>query len=416
MASEIKSSSLAVVLIGLLLVGCGGGDSKLSAAPDTGASGWQRDAANPLIAPTLTSTTLNYGPADPSLLYDTDDSKWKLWFSATDEDRTSGVKTISIKYSESSDGVSWSAPQTALQVATGSGAWDYTNVETPAVIKNPDPTAPAEEKFMLYYAGANTDLAVSEKRPTSFPYYQIGLAYSADGKSFTRYSPGLNSKPGLVLEADVGLFGSSLPGTFGDGLVADPSVVYKDGVYHLWFSSYAETVPTPLAPAGRTALAFGISHVTSSDGVHWSASHGNPLGTLAKPGESTGGQQPSVLFNAGTNQFEMWFSNDSDTEKQAIPCSFNTVTGFWHAVSDDGISWTPDYSARDLSYDNSLAYESYGFLTGVAAVLVNSTYYLYYSAWGTEQIPDSSLYLCPDQTGVLFPAVLTLNRASMTSR
>ena len=421
MLSEKMSSSftvgykLTVLLMGLLLAGCGGGSNNTIGV--VALTGWQRDSTNPLIVPTVTTSTLNYGPADPSVLYDPDDNKWKVWFSSTDEGLNSGVKTgvktISIKYAESSDGVHWTDPQTAFQVATDSSAWDHTNVETPSVIINPDAGAPASEKFMLYYAGANTDLAVSENRPTTFPYYQIGLAYSADGKFFTRYSPGLNNKPGLVLVADAALFGTLSGGTFGDGLVADPSVVVKDGVYHMWFSSYAETVTA----SGRTPLAFGISHVTSSDGITWSAGgQDNPLNTLAKTGETSAGQQPSVLFNTGTNQFEMWFSNDSDTEKQAIPCSFNTVTGFWHAVSTDGITWTPDYTARDLSYDNSLGYEAYGFLTGVDALLVNGTYYLYYSAWGSTQIPDQSLYLCPDQTGALFPAVLTLNRASLTSR
>ncbi|HKR58165.1 MAG TPA: hypothetical protein VJS64_00425, partial [Pyrinomonadaceae bacterium] len=268
------------------------------------------------------------------------------------------------------------------------------------------PAAPASQKFMMWYAGANKTLAPSENRPTVFPYYQIGLAYSADGKSFTRHTPGINNKPGLVLVANAALFGANLPGVFGDGLVADPEVIYRNNLYHMWFSSYAQTVPN------RTPLAFGIAHATSNDGITWSAPHANPLSTLAKPGEVAAGQQPSVLFNSATSQYEMWFSNDSAAEKATIPCSFNTMKGFWRAVSSDGVSWIPDYNKRDLSYDMQYAYESLGFLTGVEVVLDNGTYRAYYSAWGTEQIPNNSVYLCPDQQNNLIPAVLTLNRAT----
>ena len=59
-------------------------------------------------------------------------------------------------------------------------------------------------------------------------------------------------------------------------------------------------------------------------------------------------------------------------------------------------------------------YESLGFLTGIEVVYVNGTYQAYYSAWGIEQIPDNTVYLCPDQQGDLIPAVLTLNRATLT--
>ena len=407
MNTSIKYST--VFSFALALSACGGSNGGGHSSIPSPVVSWERQAGNPLIVPKLTATTLDYGPADPTVLFDTEDSKWKAWFSSTLKNIASGSETMTVKYSESLNGVDWSNPQVAFQVAGDPAAWDHTNVETPSVIKNPNPVAPASQKFMMWYAGANKTLAPSENRPTTFPYYQIGLAYSADGKSFTRHTPGLNNKPGLVLVANAALFGTSLPGIFGDGLVADPDVIYRNNLYHMWFSSYAETVPS------RTPLAFGIAHATSNDGVTWNAPHSNPLSTLAKSGEVASGQQPSVLFNPTAAQYEMWFSNDSSVEKATIPCSFNTVKGFWRAVSSDGVSWIPDYSKRDLTYDTQFAYESLGFLTGVKVVLDNGTYRAYYSAWGTEQIPVNSAYLCPDQNGGFIPAVLTLNRATFSS-
>jgi hypothetical protein len=403
---------LIIVFMTLVVSGCGSSGGGVSSPdPDTGRA---RQVENPLIVPELTAAKVDFGPADPRVLYDEEDNMWKVWFSSTLKDISSGNETMTIKYSESHDGITWSDPQIALQVASDTTAWDHTHTETPAVIKNPNPSAPPGQKYMLWYSGANTTLAAAENRPTTFPYYQIGLAYSADGISFTRYTPGLNNKPGLALVAEASVFGSSLPGIFGDGVVADPEVIYRDNLFYMWFSSYAESVSDPVTASGRSPLAFGIGLVTSSDGVTWSTNHDNPLMSLAKPGEVAAGQQPSVLFNPDTFQYEMWFSNDSDPEKSTLPCAFNTVNGFWHAVSSDGINWAPDYSARDLTYDIQYGYESLGSLTGIEVVYANGTYQAYYSAWGTEQIPDDTIYLCPDQQGGLIPAVLTLNRATFT--
>jgi hypothetical protein len=362
----------------------------------------------------MSATTLNFGPADPSIMYDDEDNLWKVWFSSTEMEISSSEETMTIQYSESIDGVNWSTPQIAFQVSSDSTAWDHTHTETPSVIKNPNLSAPAEQKYMLWYAGANTTLAAAENRPTTFPYYQIGLAYSADGMSFTRYTPGLDNKPGLVLSAGASLFGSSLPGTFGDGVVADPEVIYRDNQFYMWLSSYAESVTNPVTVDGRSPLAYGISLVTSHDGISWINNHDNPLLSLRKPGGFAAGEQPSVIFNPDTLEYEMWFSNDTEAEKSTLPCSFNTVNGFWHATSTDGMNWIPDYNTRELTYDMQYGYESLGFLTGIEVVYVDSTYHAYYSAWGNEQNPDESIYLCPDQQGVLIPSILTLNLATFS--
>lgn len=179
----------------------------------------------------------------------------------------------------------------------------------------------------------------------------------------------------------------------------------------MWLSSHAESVPTPPSPTGRSDLAFGISHLTSVDGITWTATHSNPLASLYKSGEVAGGQQPSVVYDQSTGRFDMWFSNDTAMEAATIQCSFNTVLGFWHAASTDGVNWTADYSKRALTYDPQLAYESSGFLTGVKVISVGGKLFAYYSAFGTQQIPDPALYTCPDPQKMLQPAVLTLNRA-----
>ncbi len=401
-----------LIAAALFLAACGGGGGGNGGQPAAG--GWQRHAANPLILPQPDATTIDYSTADPSVLLDPSDNKWKIWFSSSLKNRTTLVETMTIKYAESTDGVNWTTPVIAFQTSGNANDWDYTHAETPMVLINPDPVAPASQRFLLWYSGGNTTLAASQNRPTGFPYYQIGLAYSADGKSFTRVTPGLNNQPGLTLAADAALFGN-LPGAYGDGLVADPDVIYKNNSFHIWFSSYAETVPNPVAPTGRTPLAFGISHAVSSDGVNWTFPHDNPLPSLRKPGETASGQQPSVLFNPARNQYEMWFTNDTANESKTVPCNAFQATGFWHAVSGDGVNWTPEYSAQHFTWQPGNAYESLGLMTGVKVVLINGEYRAYYSSWSSVQIPDPINYKCPDQQGGLLSAVTSLNLATYTA-
>lgn len=391
-----------IFLVSLLITACGGSDS-----PATPPTGWIRQSENPIIVPTKGATTLDFGPADPSVMFDSADNKWKVWFSSTIQVINTSTKTITLRYAESTDGVLWSNPQTVFEVASDPAAWDHTHVETPTVIKNPDPTAAADKKFMLWYAGANTTLNAGLGRISGQPYYQIGLAYSADGKSFTRYTPGLTNKPGLVLIAKAEVF-RNLPGIFTDGTVADPSVLYKDNTFHLWFSSWA----TGTINGNPSDLAFGISHLTSTDGITWSATHDNPLSSLFKPSELAGGRDPSILYNQTTLQFELWFTNDSKAAQDSLPCQFNTVKGFWHAVSTDGILWIPNYSRYDLEYNPLYRTEQYGFLRGIAVILVGGRLRAFYSAFGAEANPDPNIYLCPDLQGKVFPATLTLNRAT----
>lgn len=409
-----QNFTLATLLFGAtLLSACGGGENNDGGGGSNPATpfSWQRHNQNPLIVPTLTVTTIDYTAADPSVLFDNSDNKWKLWFSSSLTNRNNGSNVITIKYSDSADGVTWSTPIVAFQSSADVNAWDHTHAETPAVIKNPNVNAPAGEKFMMWYSGANTTLAASQNRPTTFPYYQIGLAYSADGKSFTRVSPGVNNQPGLALQASAALFGSNLPGNYGDGLLADPEVIYRNNSFHIWFSSMAETVPAPVSPVGRTPLAFGISHATSTDGINWSTSHDNPLSSLRKIGEVASGQQPSVLFNSSSNQYEMWLTNDTALESTLMPCSAFQAYGFWKAISNDGVNWTPDYVSRDFAWIPTFSYEANGLFTGVEVVRVNGEYRAYYTAWSNSNIPDPSLYLCPDQFNGFIPAISTLNLA-----
>lgn len=365
---------VAVILI-LVINGNRDKDDNSNGPAQSGA--WARFDNNPIIVPGFPAVP--GGPrgvniADPSVIYDQEENKWKMWF-ATGWDEQ-GSPRIVIRYAESADAKTWNIlPTPALDRPGDSGAWDYTNVETPAVIKNP--SAPKERRYTLWYSGGNTKERAIDGH---FPYYQVGVAFSEDGKRFTRLpaSESPFGKPGLSFTVK-DAFPAFPKAT--DGVAADPEIVLKDGTFHMWFSSIG------MDQKGAGVIA-GISHATSQDGIRWTASNKNALQSLwgNNPGET---QQPSVLWNHKLGQFEMWFTNDSEKDKEKLPAAADGATGYWHAVSKDGEQWTiSPAKERDFNWDKKFPSEEFGLVTGVEVVLKNDTYYMFYNAYGSKSVPS----------------------------
>jgi hypothetical protein len=303
---------------------------------------WQRYSDNPIIVPGFPVTA--GGPpglnvADADVLYDERGGEWKMWFG-------SGFPTglpapydarIGTKYAESPDGVRWTLQDGwPLEPATADSAWDYTSSETPTVVK--DLSAPPERRYLLWHSGGNK---FQRTIGDGWPWYQVGLAFSADGKRFTRLpaSESPYGQAGLVLMARHAF--PNVPAVT-DGIVADPEVVLKDGIFHLWFSSFGTNA------AGQNATA-GISYATSSNGIQWTPSQKNPLQSLW--GNNPGGPaQPSVLWNPAKGGFEMWFTNDTEAEKWQLPA--DGTLGYWYAFSTNGEDWTSAFAqGRDFTWD-----------------------------------------------------------------
>jgi len=189
-----------------------------------------------------------------------------------------------------------------------------------------------------------------------------------------------------------------------DGVLADPEAQLVDGVYHLWFSSFANDVDGNI-------LAFGISHATSSDGIHWIPSPNNPIPSL-RNADNAGGQQPSVAWNPDLQRWEMWYTMDSEEEVELIPSTFNPAFGFWMATSVDALVWEVDYSApRDFYWQPESLYEEHGLLTGAEVVIVNGVRHLFYTGWGSNEAPEGFAVPVGDHRKYV-PAVLNLIHAA----
>jgi hypothetical protein len=360
---------------------------------------WSRCAGDPLARAGSKQNDGRYelSIGDPDVQYDAPAATWRAWWSAgLGATYTDPKVQLGIKYAQSADGVAWTplAPF-ALLSRPGTADWDAVKLETPTVAIVP--SNPPDRRYVLFYSGSSIDKPVNG---SNVAWYQLGLAFSADGKTFTRL-PATESpyagKPtpygnieGLVL-----LGRDAFPGVanVADGLVADPEIVVDAGTFHLFYSSAA-------VDGAGTAVAFGIGHATSSDGVHFTPQP--PIAALA------GGRGPSVV--RGPSGWEMFFQKDSAADTATVPSTFNPQLGVWRATSGDLVSWTVGGTARDLTWDGAIASEKYGWISAGDMVFANGEHRYYYSAFA-DLAPPAPDWVVPLQGGQYAPALIVLDMA-----
>lgn len=394
----------------LLLVGCGddGGatadaqvliDAPPSSCLPQGVTGeWTSRSGNPrmLAGKQFSDGKVDISISDPSLSWD--GAAWQLYYATSHgTSYTSADLVQEIRHATSTDASTWSVDDApALAAATDANAWDHLNTETPTVIENP--AAPADQRFLMLYSGAAGKLAGRDLTD-----YAIGAAFSADGKTFTRIPASMSphGKDGLVLT------GMDAYPTAGGAVVADPELALVNGTYHLWFSSYACTGVDCV-----NDLFYGISHATSTDGIHWTI-EAAPVRSLLQMSAVTtsGGAQPSVVYDAAHCKYEMWFSSGLAADP-VQPVTFNNTAGVWHAESTDAKSWTVSFTAkRDLVWDKSRAGEHLGWLTGADVAEKNGGRFMVYVGFDDQNVP-AGFVLPKTGTTDYLPAVMTLDLAT----
>ncbi len=407
----------ALAILAILFAACGsndkptvdgalqmGSDAPISACQPIGSIGnfYRRTPAPRLISGTHTYTnnTVDIAITDPDLRWDEASSMWELYYHGPNSVNYQSAITSMIRHAESPDLTAWTIDDApSLVTPTATSAWDHGTTETPTVVYNPD--APADRRYLMLYSGGNDP----NYQGKGFYNYAIGAAFSADGKTFTRVSAteSPHALAGQVLTAADVFSGS-------EGIVADPEVVLVNGTYQLWFSSFACN-----GTGCSNTSAYGISHATSVDGIHWAIAEA-PVHTLLRMSAvpSSGGGQPSVIYDATHCRYEMWLHSDADTENMNQPIVFNNMAGVWHATSLDGVTWSVNYAGiRDLQWNATTpdAGEHLGLLTGADVAAKGSSRYMVYSGFDNQNVPTG--FALPDRSQQGFEAgVITLNVAA----
>ena len=425
---------LSASLLALSAAGCGGEDSSTSGSGTTSDSGtsstssttptvdplaacgpvgpaWSRCAKNPLATAghVHPDSRVELSIGDPDVSFDEDDQLWKAWWStglaeafvAPEESIEMGIK-----YAESEDGVVWSIQEEPVLLANGaSDEWDQLKLETPAVVKVA--ANPPDRRYVLAYAGAQgkKPIAIGGGNTVDVVWYQIGIAFSPDGKHFTRVPAAESAYAGVDTgypsSEGLGLLGKDMladtPG-MADGLLADPELREEDGVLHLFTSSMAVN-------AQGVPLNFGVSHATSTDGLHWTPQPSNP--------QISGGAQPSLVRDPAKSEYELFYVQDSDADKAMEPSLFNPFLGVWRRTSTDLLAWSAPGATRDFTWDKDQKTEVYGLIAAGDMAFRDGVYRYYYPGWSAEGVPSG--FLCPLHDGTYEPAVIVLNMALRSS-
>lgn len=313
--------------------------------------------------------TFAHSIADPDVVFDGATSTWHLYYSANAAAGCADSGALIIKHATSTDGLAWTVQREPALGRSAQGAWDEINRETPTVVQVP--SNPPQRRWLMYYAGARRQVG-----GFTFNNYELGLAFSADGNAFTRL-PAAESpygQEGLLMRVAAAL---PMVSNIADGVLADPDVVVRDGVFHLYFSSFA---CRGTCATNADTLVFGVSHASSTDGIHFTPTAQNPIAL---------GQQPAVVFNTARCQYEMWVRADTDAERDSVPHTFNQAAGFRRWTSTDGLQWTmPAAQPHDFAFDATVPSERWGLLTGVDVVQHGGQQLMYYVAFGTVQNPE----------------------------
>jgi len=249
---------------------------------------WVRDTNNPVLPRGTNGEWDDAFVGGPYVLFD--GTTYHMWYAGYD-----GSTGTNIGYATSPDGITWTKYSGNPLLTSGpSGSWDEVTDYQPSVLF--DGTI-----YHMWFGGHDGTIR------------RIGYATSPDGVNWTKYDDPSTTSP-LYSNSDPVLnLGSS--GRWDDNFVDSPNVLYKDGVFHIWYS-------------GNDGTITQSGHATSTDGINWEKDILNPVLNVGTTGswDDVMSYQPSVLFDG--DRYHMWYSGGG---------AFLWSIGY--AYSFDGRNW-----------------------------------------------------------------------------
>lgn len=314
---------------------------------------WTKDPSNPVLK---RDTVIAHLPNDLIAISDPfvikEGAVYKMWYTCGGLNFPPDTLLRSrICYATSSDGIVWDKYEDnpVLDVSY-SGMWDSLGVETASILI--DSTAPAEEKYKMWYAGQYFNTY----------RYEIGYAYSADGINWIKYT-----EPVLPV---------GISTKWDNGFLEGPSLVKVDDMYKMWYCGY-DAIPDGNSTDGKA----NIGYAYSSDGINWTKYSDNPvLITGADSWDSIYVQDPHVIYADGI--YQMWYGGgDNDV-------TYNQQVGY--ATSTDGINWTKSTLNPVLKKGESGDWDA--ILASFPSVINdNGNYKMWYTGRNLDPIPENSL-------------------------
>lgn len=229
---------------------------------------WTKYGANPVLTKGTSGTWDDEGVGSCCVLWDADDSLYKMWYTGTPGSDGSAIPAIG--YATSSNGIAWTKSGSNPVLSAGtSGEWDDAGVLSPCVIKE------SATSYKMWYSGRAADSVLGS--------LQIGYATSTDGVNWVKYG----TAPVLAK--------GSRPDWDWRG-VGVGCVVEISGTYNMWFTGYKGY--------DEAEIEVAIGYASSSNGISWS--NRSRVLTEGTGWEVNGVGAPWVTYSGGT--YRMWYS------------------------------------------------------------------------------------------------------------
>jgi predicted GH43/DUF377 family glycosyl hydrolase len=233
-----------------------------------------------------TSPVLDVGPAGawdagqvraPSVIKD--GAVYRMWY----------LTDTQVGYATSSDGITWAKYPNNPVLTPGPADWDSVQIVFDSVILDAG-------GFKMWYVGCGGAGATFR--------CQIGYATSPDGSTWTKFNGG--SEPVLTTGPSGAWDGDSLSG---GGL----SVLKVGSTYLMWYSGRGGFVQLPQGVAGISSIGFA----SSSDGISWTKSLGNPILSPVSDSWESVSVYTSVVLLVGPS-LRMWYSGEMPSEQPGL--------------------------------------------------------------------------------------------------
>jgi predicted GH43/DUF377 family glycosyl hydrolase len=236
-----------------------------------------------------------------------DEGIYKMWYTGIANDPG---RTERIGYATSPDGINWTKYENnPVMDTTPGGAWEDKGVWTPYVIKQ-------DSIYKMWYGGFKDENIVP---------HSIGYATSPDGIAWVKAA----ENPVLTY--------SNLPGTWDQYIVMQPTILFDEGKYLMWFTGGVNDDTPP----------FQSGFAMSDDGISWTK---DTLYNPVLPSDSAGWD---VRVAAALQVFK-----EGDTYKMLyLGSDLTTYFGVGLATLDSTSTSIEDYSTE---IPNSFAlYQNY---------------------------------------------------------
>ena len=246
---------------------------------------WTKDPNNPVM-PGGTSGTWNRHVMMPNILYNTDSSRYEMWYAATPG---SPLRPSRIGFATSPDGISWTKVHPNPVLEPEVGTWDESTVEGQMVLRE-------NGTYKMWYTGWSPTNEVGG----------IGYATSPDGLNWTKH-PG---NPVFVGTTE----------TWEEGGPGYCTIMPVPGGYKMWYTG-----------VNADWTKSNIGYAESVDGIVWqSDTLNNPVLTSGTTGQwDENLNSPQVVFIDSV--YHMWYTGRKLTD---------TTREIGWATSRDGITWS----------------------------------------------------------------------------